>query len=289
MRISVIIPHWNDLENLARCLAHLRAQTLTRENFEIVVADNNSASGLAAVRAVCGDDVTLVEAKEQGAGPARNAAIAASRGEILALIDSDCFADPDWLEMGIAGLAGFDFIGGDVRVHPKMPGAPNGVEAFETVFAFDFRDYIERQGFTGTGNMFVSRRVFDAVGPFRNGVSEDVEWSHRARDKGFRLSYVPGARVTHPARHDWPALRAKWEKATREAWGLVRGNAGAEWRWLLKASVMPISAFAHIPKVLMHSADLRFTDRLKAIAVLIRLRAWRGGEMFRLWARGAGR
>lgn len=288
MRVSVIIPHWNDIENLARCLAHLRAQTVARENFEIVVADNNSSSGLEAVRAICGADVVLVEAKEQGAGPARNAAIAASRGDTLALIDSDCFADPDWLEKGIVGLARFDFIGGDVRVHPKVQGAPNGVEAFEAVFAFDFRNYIERQGFTGTGNMFVSRRVFDAVGPFRNGVSEDVEWSHRARGKGFRLGYVPAARVTHPARHDWPSLRTKWEKATREAWGLVHGRAGAEWRWLLKACVMPLSAFAHIPKVLTHKADLRIADRLKAIAVLIRLRAWRAGEMFRLWARDAG-
>lgn len=288
MRISVIIPHWNDLENLRHCLAQLRGQTLPRDDFEIVVADNNSAAGIAAVREMCGADVVLVEAREQGAGPARNAAIAASRGEILALIDSDCFADPDWLEKGIAGLAAFDFIGGHVRVHPETAGAPNAIEAFEAIFAFDFRNYIEQQGFTGTGNMFVSRRVFEAVGPFRNGVSEDVEWSRRARARGFRLGYVPQARVTHPARHDWQALRTKWEKATREAWGLVRGNGAAEWRWLLKASVMPLSAFAHIPKVLMHKAELRFSDRLKAIGVLIRLRAWRCGEMFRLWAKGAG-
>lgn len=288
MKVSVIIPHWNDLENLAQCLLHLRAQTVPREEFEIVVADNNSACGLDAVRAVCGPDVMLVEAREQGAGPARNAAIAASKGVVLALIDSDCFADPEWLEMGIAGLADFDFVGGHVRVHPNIASAPNAVEAFEAVFAFDFRDYIERQGFTGTGNMFVSRGVFDAVGPFRNGVSEDVEWSHRARTRGFRLGYVPQARVTHPARHDWPALRSKWEKATREAWGLVQGNPRAEWRWLLKASVMPLSAFAHVPKVLMAKAELSFGQRMKAILVLIRLRAWRGIEMLRLWAKGQG-
>ncbi len=286
MSVSVIIPHWNDLENLARCLAHLRAQTMSAGSFEIVVADNNSTLGLDAVRAVCGPGIVLVHAAEQGAGPARNAAIAAAKGDVLALIDSDCFADPDWLEKGVAGLAQHDFIGGHVGVHPKIPGAPTAAEAFEAVFAFDFRDYIERQGFTGTGNMFVTRRVFDAVGPFRNGVSEDVEWSHRARAKGFRLGYVETARVTHPARHDWMALRAKWEKATREAWGLARNNQGAQFRWLLKASVMPLSAFAHVPKVLMHRADLRFKDRMKAIGILIRLRLWRGMRMFELWAQG---
>jgi hypothetical protein len=58
---------------------------------------------------------------------------------------------------------------------------PNPVEAFEMVFAFDFERYMNRVGFTGTGNMFLWRKVFDAVGPFRNGVAEDMASSFRAR------------------------------------------------------------------------------------------------------------
>ncbi len=66
-------------------------------SFDVIVADNNSACGLDAVRAVAGHSAQVVLAKEQGAGPARNAGAGASRGEILAFIDSDCVPASDWL------------------------------------------------------------------------------------------------------------------------------------------------------------------------------------------------
>ena len=43
--ISVIIPHYNDLTNLERCLTLLAAQTLPKSQFEVIIADNNSRCG----------------------------------------------------------------------------------------------------------------------------------------------------------------------------------------------------------------------------------------------------
>ena len=68
--ISVVIPHYNDLENLVRCLDSLRRQKFPRNQFEIVVSDNNSTGGVTAVQRIA-PDVTVVAAAEQGAGPAR--------------------------------------------------------------------------------------------------------------------------------------------------------------------------------------------------------------------------
>lgn len=45
LAVSVIMPHYNDLANLERCIAMLAAQTLPRDQFEVVVADNNSRCG----------------------------------------------------------------------------------------------------------------------------------------------------------------------------------------------------------------------------------------------------
>src|SRR5437868_6701590 len=84
--VSVVIPHYNDLDNLRVCLAHLRRQSWPHERFEIIVADNNSAGGVVAVRGLAAD-IRIVPAPEQGAGPARNAAVAVARGEVLAFID----------------------------------------------------------------------------------------------------------------------------------------------------------------------------------------------------------
>ena len=101
--VSVIIPHYNDLANLERCMRLLDAQTLPRSQFEVVVADNNSRCGLKEVERVCGDLARVVPAPVQGAGAARNAAVEASRGRYLAFIDSDCRPTPTWLENGLSG------------------------------------------------------------------------------------------------------------------------------------------------------------------------------------------
>src|SRR4051812_2739861 len=223
-RVSVVIPHYQDLAGLELCLAALDRQTYPRGDFEIVVADNASPVGLPAVEAVVRGRARVVTCTEKGAGPNRNAGVAASKGEILAFIDSDCQAEPGWLAAGVAGLAGYDFIGGKVKVLVEDPARLTAAEAFEAVFAFDFETYITKKGFTGAGNMFCPRAVFDEVGGFRVGMSEDLEWSHRARAKGFRLGYAPDAVVGHPARRTWTELRNKWRRVNAETWGLYAGR-----------------------------------------------------------------
>ena len=107
--VSVIIPHYNDLANLKRCIDLLAAQTVPHSQFEIVVADNNSSCGLKEVEGVCGVFARVVPAPVQGAGPARNAAIAASLGDILAFAGlRDCRPARDWLERGLAALSNAD-------------------------------------------------------------------------------------------------------------------------------------------------------------------------------------
>lgn len=73
------------------------------------------------------------------------------------------------------------WLAGRVDVDAVDAANPTGAEAFEMVFAFNFKRYIEKLGFSGAGNMFVWREVFDGVGDFRAGVAEDVDWGRRAR------------------------------------------------------------------------------------------------------------
>ncbi len=277
--VSVIIPHYNDLKNLELCLARLAAQGSGTPSFEVIVADNNSRCGLAAVEAVAKDRARVVPAPEQGAGPARNAGAASARGEILAFIDSDCVPAPDWIARGVAGLAGTDFIGGRVDVLPLSPGRLNAYEAFETVFAFDFESYIKHKNFTGSGNMFVRREIFEAVGGFRRTVSEDMEWSHRAIAKGYRLAYVPDLVVGHPARRNWAELSAKWRRLVRESFGYHQQCERSLFAWLVTTAVVMVSPLAHTVKVLRSPKLGSARDRLNAIGVLFAIRAYRAWAM----------
>lgn len=277
-RYAVVIPHYNDPDRLARCLAALAPQA--RDDVEVVVADNNSSMDLSAVQTRF-DWARFVSETAPGAGAARNKGVAESSAPWIFFLDSDCVPDPDWL--AAAREAAYDaqvITGGRVSVFDETPGPRSGAEAFETVFAFDQESYIRDKGFSVTANLIVARASFEAVGPFLVGVSEDLEWCQRAGKAGFRLTYAPGLAVGHPTRSDWPALKRKWLRLTQESFGLGSGRLAARLIWGLRALAMPASVLAHAPQVLRHPA-LSARERGAALLTLARLRLQRMAWMLR--------
>lgn len=273
--VSVIIPHYNDPGGLDRCLTALMRQTYPADLMEIVVADNCSPQGMDAVRACIAERARLVLSETPGAGPTRNRAVAASSSPLLAFIDSDCVAEPQWLAEGVAALADHDFAGGAVKVIVDHDGPLSPAEAYEMVFAFDNEKYIRKKGFAGAGNLFVPRHVFDDVGPFGAGMSEDVDWSRRATAKGYRLGYAPGAAVAHPARRSWEELRRKWLRIQSETFSLRPPTLSNRLRWLARSWAMPLSIPAHAPAIWASPRLTHGRDRRAALAGLARLRLWR--------------
>jgi len=273
--VTVVVPHYNDLERLDVCLAALAGQTYPAELVRVIVADNNSPQGLEAVRQAAKGRAEVVLVEERGAGPARNGAAALAASEVLAFTDSDCVPEPQWLEAGIGALSKYDFVGGHVTVLVEDEDRMTPTEAFERVFAFDFKTYIERKGFTGSGNLFCPRSLFETVGGFRVGISEDWEWSKRAQSHGFRLGYEPRAVVGHPARRTWDELTRKWRRLNSETFGLSEGQRGRKIKWLLRTLALPASALAHTPKVLLSPKLHHPSQRVGALRVLYAIRLWR--------------
>jgi glycosyltransferase involved in cell wall biosynthesis len=273
--VSVIVPHYEDLARLALCLDRLQQQTWRADRLEVIVADNMSPSGITAVEAVTAGRAKLVIATERGAGPARNRGVAAATGSILAFTDADCLPALDWIEQGVAALACTDLIGGRMTVVAGQGRPMSAAEAFETVFAFDNRRYVQELHFTVTANLFCPRTFFDRIGPFRVGVSEDLEWSHRARAAGLRLGYCDAAVVAHPARETWDDLLRKWTRINRETYALSPPTIGHRLGFLARAWLMPLSIFAHAPRIWRSKALRSSRDRLVALKGLAGLRLWR--------------
>jgi len=286
MRVSVIIPHYNDLALLDVCLGALERQTFPADQREIIVADNASPQGAEAVAKVIANRARLVVVPQKGAGPARNGGVAVSRGEILAFTDSDCLPDGDWLSQGVGALSRYDFVGGRVDVLVADPQRMTPVEAFESVFAFDMKRYVLEKGFAGAGNLFCPRRIFDAVGGFGVGVSEDVEWSHRATKMGFRLGYEARAAVGHPARRNWAELKRKWIRINAESYSLNLSKGKGRLFWVLKTLALPASALVHTVRVFRSDRLPGFRQRAAATGILYRLRFWRMVDSFRLLIEG---
>jgi hypothetical protein len=284
--VSVLVPHFDDFGSLKRCLEHLLRQDWPAERLEVIIADNNSPGGVAAVAAIA-PAARVVAAAEQGAGPARNAAAAASRGEVLVFLDCDCLPDRDWLREGVAALGCYDVVGGQVIVSLGDPARLTPSAAYEAVFAYDIERYVRRNDYAGSGNLFVPRAVFDRVGGFRVGIPEDIDWCWRAAAAGYRVGYAEGAIVRTAARCDWAALKRKHDRMEREHLTLFSEYPGWRWRWLLHAALVALSPFGHWVRVVGSNRLTGPRTKMLALCGLFLLRSYRAWRMLWLLAGAA--
>lgn len=199
-RVSVIVPVLNGAGHIERCLEALRAQSYPADRLELIVADNGSVDE---TRAHVRDHgvALVVERRMPSPYVARNAGIRRATGDVVAFTDSDCVPAKDWVERGVARLeAGADLVGGEVLF--GFASRPSAAEIVDAVKNLDHERSIAERGVAKTGNLFVSRRVFDEIGLFaedrRSG--GDVAFTRRATGAGFSLVYAPDAVVEKPAR-----------------------------------------------------------------------------------------
>jgi O-antigen biosynthesis protein len=98
--VSVIVCAHNATATIEECLRSL--SRLTYPNYEIIVVDDGSTDGTGQISKECG--ARLIRIERGGLSRARNIGIQAARGSIVAFIDADAYADPDWLTLAIATL-----------------------------------------------------------------------------------------------------------------------------------------------------------------------------------------
>jgi len=283
--ISIIIPHLNQHEELEACLSSLDAQTLDRALFEIIVVDNGSQVAPCDVIARHSSARLLLEAKP-GPGPARNNGTKSAAGDILAFIDADCRAHPDWLrniQTALQSSSPKTILGGDVRIWRDAQKDFTSIEAYESVFAYRFKLYIEQHGFSGTGNLAMFRRDFETIGPFAGiDIAEDMEWGQRACALGFRFQYVPDMIVFHPARRSLQELYAKWDRQIHHYRNMAQGKRWWRYRWIARAFLILGSPIIDSATVFNSDRIEGLPARLKAIAVLCAIRAHRAFKMLSL-------
>lgn len=288
--ISVIIPHLSAPEALARCLAALAAQRGDGVRFEVIVVDNGSPE---LPHATCGahDFVQLASEPTPGPGPARSHGARLARGAILAFVDCDCIPQPGW----IAGIAAHfaahpetDVLGGDVRIAFANATHPTAIEAYEAVFGYRFKLYIERDGYAGAGNMAVRRPVFHKVGDFGGiAIAEDMDWGRRATALGIRLDYVPNVTITTPARTSFAELARKWDRHIGHERADMSTNP-ARLRWLVKAAALAASPPIEAVRIIRSDRIAGLRAKSLAFACMTRVRFYRSRRMLEL-AFGGGR
>lgn len=188
MKISVVVPTYQEAAGIEAFLRQFERQTLPRSEFEILVVDGGSRDGTAGLAAKFADRV--ITQTSPGIGGARNDGVRIARGDLVATTDADCRVPRDWLER-----IERDFRDPDVVAVCGPDGPFDGGLKARVVYAF-VRGIIRLAalaGIYGTGgtNSAFRTEAFLAVGGFRSlPHSDDIDIGVRIGSRG-RIVYDP--------------------------------------------------------------------------------------------------
>jgi glycosyltransferase involved in cell wall biosynthesis len=201
IKVSIIVPFYDSERFVTRCIEGLLQQSYPREQYEILMIDNNSTDASAErVRQYPG--VRLLFEAKQGAYAARNRGLQEAKGEVIAFTDADCVPSHDWLHqiMMAMGQPGLRIVLGQAEfVGDSMPLSQ--LAAYEDEKRhYVFNSGMEELYFGQTNNMAVEKKLFDELGPFvERARGGDTIFVRQAVNKYSCevVRYCPQIRVRH--------------------------------------------------------------------------------------------
>ena len=208
-KISVVVATYNAARTLGDCLESLRQ--LRYPDYEVIVVNDGSTDGSEPI--IDRYPFRAITTPNQGVSAARNEGLRAATGEIVAYIDSDARADPDWLsylaatflESDVVGVGGPNRVPGEdtwiAKCVYRSPGGPTEV----------MLDDQSAEHIPGC-NMAFRKWALEEIGgfdPIFTKAADDVDICWRLLDRGYRIGFGPSAVVWH---HRRPSVGAYWRQ-----------------------------------------------------------------------------
>jgi glycosyltransferase involved in cell wall biosynthesis len=237
-RVTAAVCTYNRYDTLAKAIASVRGQTLPEGDFEILVIDNSpdhARSRVVSEGYLQIPNLHWVVEKTPGLSNARNVATRLAQAPVIAFMDDDAIAAPNWLEALLATFEAFGdaahVVGGRVDPlwgTPRPAWLPDSLLGYVSVVNWGgtVRFAGEKEWVAGT-NIAFRVEALKAVGGFpvdlgrkRGGQAllsnDESEVIEKMARKGARLIYAPEAVVEHlvPAERltqSWFRRRAVWQ------------------------------------------------------------------------------
>lgn len=198
----MVVPTYRRPDRLRRLLAALEAQTLALDRFEVVVVDDASLDGTAAVLAAAKADSplnlrTITAAVNGGPAAARNQGWRATDAPLLAFVDDDVVPEPGWLAAGRDALAADARLGvvqGRITTPPGTP--PVALLPRWSVW----REVEAPNPHFDSCSIFYRREAVAAAGGFdetHDWWAEDTALAWKVLDAGWGRSFAAAAVAAH--------------------------------------------------------------------------------------------
>ncbi len=218
IRVSILIPSFNGGELFRECLEAVFSQD-TDMSFEVIVIDSGSTDGT--VERIKGFSPPLlrlyeIDPGEFNHGETRNKGIGLAKGEFVILMTQDAVPlNRHWLSAMISPFLTDPLVAGVyARQYPRAEAHPltkrdlNGwltgrdkrhVSAISEREAYDKMRPMEKYFFCNFDDVCSAVRVsvWEKIPYVRTDFAEDLEWSKKVLEKGFKIVYEPAAAVTH--------------------------------------------------------------------------------------------
>lgn len=223
-RISVAVCTYNAANTIGETLETL--QHLDYPDYEVIFVNDGSTDATLSIAQQF--TVRIINTEQKGLSHARNVAMQAATGEIVAYIDSDAYPDPHWLkhlaftfqQTGYAGVGGpniLPFTDGEIaECVANAPGGPIHVLLSDR----------EAEHIPGC-NMAFRKSSLEAVGGFDTqfrSAGDDVDICWKLQEKGWNLGFSPAAVVWH---HRRGSIWAYWKQQQ----GYGKAEALLERKW----------------------------------------------------------
>jgi glycosyltransferase involved in cell wall biosynthesis len=255
LRVSIVIPAYNEEGHLRPCLEAIQAQTV--QPFEVIVVNNNSNDSTAAM-ARSFPFVRVIDEPQQGRVFARNAGFDAARGDVIGRIDADIRLPRNWVEHV---QTFYEQPGNDQKAWTGSGYFPNIqfprlVSFCYALLAFQFNKLLLGHCTLWGSNMAITRNQWRRIGSGackRNDIHEDLDLAIHLADAGYHINYDKSIKTNaelrrvQAERHElweyllwWPrTLRIHARKGWVVAWWLSANLYVASFFWLALEKFTP--------------------------------------------------
>ncbi len=200
MLVSVVIPTYNRLPILKKCLEALENQSLIKaiHNYELVIVDDGSTDGTTdwlENNFVNFPHLRLFKQAHGGPAMGRNLGVEKSIGDLIVFIDSDLVVDEYFLANHVSSLLKAWRKNGDKKCFTY--GSVINTSNFNNPKSEPFKFQDLSWAYFATGNVAIDKKVLEKSGLFDTSFRlygwEDLELGERLRNMGVKLIKCPKA------------------------------------------------------------------------------------------------
>jgi len=212
--VSIVIPSYNRARELERCIRSLLKLTYPLHLLEIVVIDDASTDETCEILCGLTSELSSHELslrimrheQQRGVAIARNTGTQAASHDIIAYIDSDCVASPDWLNDLIPYLQDtrIAMIGGETRAYDCTTTTGRYEDVRSSLYMGSRIQQVRPEGpltYLPTANLLIRKSAWQQLHGFEPLTQgEDVDFCRRLLATEARILYVPHGTVYHDYR-----------------------------------------------------------------------------------------